>query len=143
MKKNFLYTILLLTSITIMFSACSKDTSGAELDLSYKMLADKTWYLEYTQTISSTATTQKTYVGQSTYFINFLKNLTTNDSDGLSGTYTVQKPASQLQIKVSAKTASGSASNYTYNVETLGAKNMVLSFVNGTTQTKFFFSTQK
>ena len=130
-------------SIASTFSACSKDTAAAELDLSYNMIADKTWYLEYTQTITSTSATQKTYVGQSTYFVNFLKNLTTNDSDGLKGTYSVQKTNTQLQIKVNAKTANGSASNYTYNVESLGAKNMVLSFVNGTTQTKFFFSTQK
>jgi len=90
-----LFSLLQLTS-------CSKDTSGQEINLSYQLLSDKTWYLDY----SITGTSKKTYLGQSTYFINFLKNNTTTDSDGLEGTYTVEKIGNVLQIHVQAKTSS-------------------------------------
>ncbi len=83
-------------------TSCSKDTSGAEINLSYQMLSDKTWYLDY----SIVGNTKRTYVGQSTYFIDFLKNKTTKDSDGLIGTYTVEKLGNVLQIHVLAKTSS-------------------------------------
>jgi hypothetical protein len=140
-NKTILQTIAFFAIIAL--TACNKDTTGAEVDLSYKMLADKTWYLEYAQTTNSTSTTTKNYVGQSTYFINFLKNLSTNDSDGLTGTYTVQKVGNKLQIVVQAKTGSNNISNYNYEVVSLGTKDMVLSFTNNTSITKYYYSTQK
>jgi hypothetical protein len=143
MNKNLLNTFFILCLSTVLLISCSKDTSGAEVDLSYKMLADKTWYLEYTQTINGTSINTKTYVGQSTYFINFLKDLTTHDSDGLSGSYTVQKNDDKLQIKVQAKISSGVESFYSYDVVTIGTKDMVLSYKNGAIITKFYYSTQK
>jgi len=146
MKNNLRYTfplMILLAFTAVIFTGCSKDTAGADINLSYNMLADKTWYLEYTQTTTGTSTSTKTYVGQSTYFINFLKNLTTVDSDGLKGTYTVEKMNNQLQIHVQAKTASGNPIEYVYNVESLGAKNLIMNFTVNSVVTKYYYSTQK
>ena len=146
MKKTLQYSFLQISLIAItviLFTGCSKDTASADINLSYNMLADKTWYLEYTQTTNGTVTTQKTYVGQSTYFINFLKNLSTTDSDGLSGTYTVEKMNNQLQIHVQAKTTGGNVIDYVYNVESIGAKNLIMNFTVNNVKTRYYYSTQK
>jgi len=140
MKKNLLYTFLLIAFTAITFTACKKDTAGAETSLSYSMLSDKTWYLDYAQNFTGTTVKTKTYVGQSTYFINFLKNLTTVDSDGITGTYTVEKINGQLQIHVQATTTNGSMLEYVYDIESMGAKNMVLTYATGAITTKLFYS---
>lgn len=62
-KSVLLFTTLILIS-------CNKDSTNDEITLSYQYLADKTWYLDYSQTDSLI----KTYIGQSTYFINFIKD---------------------------------------------------------------------
>jgi hypothetical protein len=143
MKNNLRYICMLIIVATTMFSACTKQDAGAEINLSYKMLADKTWYLEYAQITTGANTITKTYVGQSTYFINFLENRTTNDSDGLTGTYYVQKPGSQLLIQVQVKTSGGNTSNYNYQVVSLGDKNMVLENATANGKTRYYYSTQK
>jgi hypothetical protein len=134
---TFLFCLLSLLQL----SSCSKDTSGQEINLSYQLLSDKTWYLDY----SITGTSKKTYLGQSTYFINFLKNNTTTDSDGLEGTYTVEKSGNILQIHVQAKTSSTNTVEYIYNIESIGTGNLILYYtLNGTTvPTKLYFSTNK
>jgi hypothetical protein len=130
--------LIALFSITAL-SSCSKDRSGAEINLTYQMLSDKTWYLDY----SITGTSKKTYLGQSTYFINFLKNNNTTDSDGLEGTYTVEKIGNLLQIHVQAKTSGANTVEYIYNIEAIGSGNLVLYYtLNGATvPTKLYFST--
>ena len=140
MKKFTFYTALFLLSLT-QLTSCSKDNNGAEVNLSYQMLSDKTWYLDY----SITGNTKRTYVGQSTYFIDFLKNKTTKDSDGLNGTYTVEKVGKLLQIHVQAKTSSTNTLEYIYNIESIGSENLILYYtLNGATiPTKFYFSTNK
>ena len=143
MKNNLRYIYLLMMVTATMFSACTKQDAAAEITLSYKMLADKTWYLEYAQTTTGTNTITKTYVGQSTYFINFLENLTTNDSDGLTGTYYVQKPGNQLLIQVQAKTSGGGTSNYNYQVVSLGEKYMVLENAGTNSKTRYYYSTKR
>lgn len=141
MKRNFTYTITLLFCILSMtqLTSCSKDTSGAEINLSYQMLSDKTWYLDY----SIVGSTKRTYVGQSTYFIDFLKNKTTKDSDGLTGTYTVEKLGNVLQIHVQAKTSSTNTVEYVYNIESIGTGNLILYYTlsGATVPTKLYFST--
>jgi hypothetical protein len=134
---TFLFCLLSLLQLT----SCSKDTSGQEINLSYQLLSDKTWYLDY----SITGTSKKTYLGQSTYFINFLKNNTTTDSDGLEGTYTVEKIGNVLQIHVQAKTSSTNTVEYIYNIESIGTGNLILYYtLNGATvPTKLYFSTNK
>ncbi len=143
MKRNLSLTIFFLFALLFasQLTSCSKDTSGAEIDLSYQMLSDKTWYLDY----SITGTSKRTYLGQSTYFIDFLKNKSTNDSDGLEGTYTIEKVGNVLQIHVKAKTSSTNAVEYIYNIESIGNSNLVLYYTltSATVPTKLYFSTNK
>jgi hypothetical protein len=140
MKKytiTFLIALLFITALT----SCSKDTSGEEINLSYQMLSDKTWFLDY----SITGTSKKTYLGQSTYFIDFLKNKNTKDSDGLMGTYTIEKTGNVLQIHVQAKTSSTNTVEYIYNIESIGSGNLILYYtlIGATTPTKLYFTTNK
>ena len=137
MKKYILY-LLALTLVATQLASCTKDTTGAEKTLAQNMLGDKTWYMDYSQI----GTALKTYVGQSTYFINFLKDGRTNDSDGLVGTYTVEKIGNQLQIHVQAKTSSGNANEYVYDIESVGAKNLILSFQVSGVKTTYYYSTK-
>jgi hypothetical protein len=143
MRKYLSHFVSILFFLITVLSSCNKDNTGAESALAYQMLGDKIWYLEYTQTNTNSSTVSKTYVGQSTYYIEFLNDHTTKDSDGLIGTYTVAKSGSQLQIFVTAKLTSGIASNYTYEVLSLGANNMVLFINNGNTTTNYYYSTLK
>jgi hypothetical protein len=139
--RKYTITFLFCLFSLLQLTSCSKDTSGQEINLSYQLLSDKTWYLDY----SITGTSKKTYLGQSTYFINFLKNNTTTDSDGLEGTYTVEKIGNVLQIHVQAKTSSTNTVEYIYNIESIGTGNLILYYtLNGATvPTKLYFSTNK
>lgn len=137
MKKIF--QILSLT-IIVLLSACSKDAITSDIILSEQMLQDKTWFLDYSITTSGSSSVTKTYVGQSTYFINFLKNKSTNDADGLNGTYLIKRVGSKLQILVTAKTAGNSNVEYTYTVESVGAKDLVVSFTENSQTIKRYFS---
>ena len=130
-KSVLLFTTLILIS-------CNKDSTNDEITLSYQYLADKTWYLDYAQTDNLI----KTYIGQSTYFINFIKDRKTIDSDGLSGTYSVEKINNQLQIHVQAVTKQLNPIEYIYNIESIGSKHLVLSYTNGGTITTLFYSIQ-
>ena len=89
--------------------------------------------------------TKRTYIGQSTYFIDFLKNKTSKDSDGLTGTYTVEKIDNVLQIHVQAKTSSTNTVEYIYNIESIGSGNLVLYYTlpGSTLPTKLYFSTNR
>ena len=136
---TFLFALLSITSLT----SCSKDSSGAEINLTQQMLSDKTWFLDY----SITGTSKRTYLGQSTYFIDFQKNNETKDSDGLSGTYTVEKIGNILQIHVTAKTSSVNSIEYEiiYNIESIGTNYLILYYTltGATVPTKLYFSTNK
>lgn len=127
-------SVLLCISLCVL--SCNKDTTSNELTLSYQYLADKTWYLDYSQTSSLT----KTYIGQSTYFINFRKDKKTIDSDGLDGTYSVEKINNHLQIHVQAVTMQLNPIEYIYNIESIGAKHLVLSYTTAGTITTLFYS---
>jgi hypothetical protein len=133
----FLFTLLSITNLT----SCSKDSSGAEIKLTQQMLSGKTWFLDY----SITGTSEKNYLGQPTYFIKFFKNDSTSDSDGLEGTYTIEKINNKLQISVDANTASANQVNYIYNIESIGTSNLILYYTinGGTVPTKLYFSTKK
>jgi hypothetical protein len=70
-----------------------------------------------------------------------LKDYTTVDSDGLKGVYNLDKTNDILQIHVNAKTQGQNTIEYIYNVESLGASNMILySTVAGVTN-KFYYDT--
>jgi hypothetical protein len=136
MKINKLFT---LTALLILgLSACSKDETIAELNVAKNMIADKAWYLDYTVTNN----VSKSYVGQTTYFINFLKNGQTKDSDGIMGTYAIQKPNNILQVYVNATTISGAAANYTYTIESIGNQNLILSYTKNNVKTQLYYSTK-
>jgi hypothetical protein len=130
----FLFALLSITNLT----SCSKDSSGAEIKLTQQMLSGKTWFLDY----SITGTSEKNYLGQASYFIKFSKNDSTSDSDGLTGTYKVEKINNKLQINVKAKTSSTNTVEYIYNIESIGTSNLILYYtLNGATiPTKLYFS---
>ena len=101
------------------------------------LLTNKNWYLDY----SITGTVTKSYVGQSTYFVTYLKDGTTKDSDGLTGTYTVEVINNQSQIHVQLKTANGNPLEVIYNIISVGETKLVLSKVITTgTATQLFFT---
>ena len=132
-------TILLFSSL-FLFS-CKKESGTNELNVAYQMISEKIWYLSYSQTISGTNTTEKNYVGQATYFIKFLKDYSTIDSDGLKGIYNIEKNNGVLQIHVNARTQGQNTLEYVYNVESLGASNMILYSTVGGITNKFYYNT--
>ena len=142
--KN-LFSTLPLTLLFLIFNsfACSKDVKDVDVNLTYQLIGNKTWYLDYAQTSTNSIINTKTYLGQPTYFINYLKNKTTSDSDGLTGTYSILKMGSILQIQVQAKTISGNPSAYTYELESIGTKNLILSYELNNTKTRLFFTSQQ
>jgi len=133
---KILYTILLaVISFTIV--ACNKETPTTQTDVMNNMLTNKNWYLDY----SITGTSTKSYVGQSTYFVTYLKDGTTKDSDGLTGTYSVEVIGNQSQIHVQLKTAGGNPLEVIYNILSVGETKLVLSKVVTTgTATQLYFT---
>lgn len=138
MKKYLLYS-LLTVYFGVSFIACSKDTTLAETRLTQKMIEDKAWFLDYTQT----GTVTKTYVGQATYYLNFLKNGTTHDSDGLDGTYRVDKVNGQLQIHVQGKTSNGNPIEYIYDIVSVGSENLILSYTITGKTTQLYYTSKR
>ena len=121
---KILYTILLAVIIFTM-NACNKETPTTQTDVMNSMLTNKNWYLDYSITGNST----KSYVGQSTYFVTYSKDGTTKDSDGLTGTYTVEVVGNQSQLHVQLKTSNGNPLEVIYNIISVGETKLVLSKV--------------
>ena len=136
MKNLRKLSILLLACL--LFS-CKKDENTINAEIAYSMLSDKTWFLDYKQTGSES----KNYVGQSTYFINFLNYRTTKDSDGTKGSFSIVASNGQLQISVNATTINGNPLVYIYQIESIGANNLILSFVENGQTTKMYYSLKK
>lgn len=136
---KILYTLF--TAITILtgLGACNKETATTQTEVMNSMLTNKNWYLDY----SITGTNAKSYVGQSTYFVTYLKNGTTNDSDGLTGTYTVELVNKQSQIHVQVKTTNGNALEVVYNIVSVGDSKLVLSKVTTTGMPTQLYFTNK
>ena len=131
---KILYTLLI---AVLVLGACNKETATTQTDLMNNMLTNKNWYLDY----SITGTSTKSYVGQSTYFVTYLKDGTTRDSDGLNGTYTVELINNQSQIHVQVKTANGNALEVVYNILSVGDKKLVLpKLVQSGTPTELYFT---
>ena len=122
MKKLY---ILLLVVIAFTFGSCNKETATTQTDVMNTLLTNKNWYLDYSITGNST----KSYVGQSTYFVTYLKDGSTKDSDGLTGTYTVEVINNESQIHVQLKTAGGNPLEVIYNILSVGETKLVLSKV--------------
>ena len=131
-----LYTLFIL-AISFTLVACNKETATTQTDVMNTLLTNKNWYLDY----SITGTATKSYVGQSTYFVTYLKDGTTKDSDGLTGTYTVEVINNQSQIHVQLKTANGNPLEVIYNILSVGETKLVLSkVVSSGTPTQLFFT---
>ena len=131
-----LYTLFIVV-ITLTLVACNKETATTQTDVMNNLLTNKNWYLDY----SITGTATKSYVGQSTYFVTYLKDGTTKDSDGLTGTYTVEVINNQSQIHVQLKTAGGNPLEVIYNIISVGETKLVLSkVVSSGTPTQLFFT---
>jgi len=131
-----LYT-LLIAAFTLALFACNKETSTTQTNVMNSMLTNKTWYLDY----SITSGTTKSYVGQSTYFVTYLKDGSIKDSDGLTGSYTVELIAGKSQIHVQVKTANGNPLEVIYDIISVGESKMVLSKqVTSGTPTQLYFT---
>jgi hypothetical protein len=139
-----IYTLLIAISAFTLFS-CSKETSTTQVNVMNNLLTNKNWYLDYSITEGLTSTTPvvlKSYVGQSTYFITYLKTGVTQDSDGITGTYTVELKNGQSQIHMQLKTSNGNPFEVIYNIISVGESNMVLSKVISGPATKLYFTTK-
>lgn len=135
-QKIVVGVFILSFTVVILFS-CNKETATTQTDVMNSMLTNKNWYLDY----SITGTSTKSYVGQATYFVTYLKDGTTRDSDGLNGTYTVELINNQSQIHVQVKTANGNALEVIYNIISVGDKNLVLSkLVQSGTPKELYFT---
>lgn len=130
MRPSFLYICLLLV-----FGACSKSMN--QVDYAKTMLSGKTWYLDYT--ISNNQT--KSFIGKSTYFIQFSEYGKTNDSDGIVGVFTVESTNNQLILSINASTPSGSPANYSYSIEQVGYDKLIVNYSQENTIIKKIFST--
>jgi hypothetical protein len=139
-----LFTILL-AAISLTIFSCNKETATTQTSVMNNLLTNKNWYLDYSITEGLTSTTPvvlKSYVGQSTYFITYLKNGVTQDSDGITGTYTVELKNNQSQIHMQLKTSNGNPFEVIYNIISVGESNMVLSKVISGPATKLYFTTK-
>ena len=124
MKILKIFSFISLASLLVLFFSCKKETTTSKTDLTLEMLSDKIWYLNYEQNDSVT----NTYISSNAYYIKFLKDKTTEDSDGLVGTYSIKELNGKLQINVIAKTVNKNTITYTHTIETIGEKKMVLSY---------------
>ena len=139
-----LFTILL-AAISLTIFSCNKETATTQTNVMNNLLTNKNWYLDYSITEGLTSTTPvvlKSYVGQSTYFITYLKNGVTQDSDGITGTYTVELINGQSQIHMQLKTSNGNPFEVIYNIISVGESNMVLSKLISGPATKLYFTTK-
>jgi hypothetical protein len=130
-----IYTILVAV-ITLTIISCNKETATTQTEVMNSLLTNKNWYLDY----SITGTNTKSYVGQATYFVTYLKDGTTKDSDGLMGTYTVELINNQSQIHVQVKTANGNPLEVVYNIISVGETKLILSKVSSGTPTALYFT---
>ena len=137
---NKLLYFLGLFLIIVSSTSCVKVIDNADEILSKNLLQEKQWFLEYKQL----GTTSKIYVGQSSYFINFLKDNTSNDSDGIKGTYSTSYGTdNKLRINFTVSTRSNIISSFQYVVEAIGANEMIFSFVQNGATNYYYFSTRK
>jgi hypothetical protein len=130
-----IYTILVAV-ITLTIISCNKETATTQTEVMNSLLTNKNWYLDY----SITGTNTKSYVGQSTYFVTYLKDCSTKDSDGLMGTYTVELINNQSQIHVQVKTANGNPLEVVYNIISVGETKLILSKLTTGTPTALYFT---
>ena len=128
--------ILLITLFAITTIACNKETGTTQIDVMNNLLTNKSWYLDY----SITGTSTKSYVGQSTFIVTYRKDGSIEDSDGLKGKYTIELVNNQSQIHIQVNTPNGNPLEVVYNILTVGDKKLALSKVStsGTSTVLYF-----
>jgi len=129
--------ILLITLFAITTIACNKETVTTQIDVMNNLLTNKSWYLDY----SITGTSTKSYVGQSTFIVTYRKDGSIEDSDGLKGKYTIELVNNQSQIHIQVNTPNGNPLEVVYNILTVGDKKLALSKVSTSgTPTVLYFT---
>jgi len=123
MKK--LFTVSIIAVFTLSIVSCNKEVTNTKADLIQSKLVNKTWYLDYSITGSIT----KTFLGQSTYYITFLSDGSTKDSDGLTGTFSIVNNNGKYDLSVKTKTINGNVFNYTHLIESVGDEKMINSYI--------------
>ena len=134
--QNIFIKLFILAFSILTIISCNKETATTQTEVMNSLLTNKNWYLDY----SITGTSTKSYVGQATYFVTYLKDGTTKDSDGLMGTYTVELINNQSQIHVQVKTANGNPLEVVYNIISVGETKLILSKVSSGTPTALYFT---
>jgi hypothetical protein len=134
--QNIFIKLFILAFSILTIISCNKETATTQTEVMNSLLTNKNWYLDY----SITGTSTKSYVGQSTYFVTYLKDGTTKDSDGLMGTYTVELINNQSQIHVQVKTANGNPLEVVYNIISVGETKLILSKLSTGTPTALYFT---
>jgi len=123
MKKLFIVSMI--AAFTLSIVSCNKEVANTKADLIQSKLVNKTWYLDYSITGSIT----KTFLGQSTYYITFLSDGSTKDSDGLTGTFSILNNNGKYNLSVKTKTINGNVFNYTHLIESVGDEKMINSYI--------------
>ena len=135
--------ILFIAAICIICFSCNKETANTQKDVMKSLLVNKNWFLDYSITASANSTNPlvKSYVGQATYFVTYLKDGTTKDSDGLTGKYTIEIINNQSQIHVQLITINGNPFEVIYDIISVGDTKLVLSkVVSSGPPTQLFFT---
>lgn len=140
---KLIYTLLLAVISLTLFS-CNKETATTQKEVMQNLLVNKNWFLDYSVTDGASSTTPtlvKSYVGQATYFVTYLKDGTTKDSDGITGTYTVEIINNQSQLNVQLITINGNPFEVIYNIISVGDTKLVLSkVISSGKPTQLFFT---
>ncbi len=130
MKKIFIVTLCCFS-----LYACTKEVDS--ISDTQSLLSNKTWFLYYTINKNKS----ESFVGKSTYFINFSQTGTTLDSDGISGYFSIQKNNNVLSINFNCTTLSGAPANYNYIIEQISSDQMTISYQQDGIKTKKIFRT--
>jgi hypothetical protein len=130
MKKIFIVALYCFS-----LYACTKEVDS--ISYTQLLLSNKTWFLD--STINENTT--KSFIGKSTYFIQFSNTGKTIDSDGITGNYTIQENNKSLSIFIEGTTQNGSPAKYNYLIEQIGSDQLIVSFQIDGIKTKKIFST--
>ena len=131
-------TFLFIILFALLLSGCNKIDPISDISISKEFITEKLWILDYSISVGGI----KNYTGQSTYEVVFFKNDSTKDSDGLMGTYVIQKNNSNLQLVVKAVTPQRNMVNYLYNIVSIGEKKLVLSYDTSGKLIKHYYSSK-
>jgi hypothetical protein len=137
MKRIF---ILFTISFIVIFSSCNKELETTKTDLIQNMIVNKIWYLDY----SIEGNIKQTFVGQSTYFVTYLKNGTTKDSDGLNGTFSIVQNNGKFTLITKTKTPNGNNLSFGNVIESVGEVKMIQSYIpfGKTIKTTLYFTSK-